>query len=122
MIMGLMRNLSGISKASRVRTLALRVSAIFIAIHGVWSSFELGLGTKLAMQVTLDWWIFEEAVLGFFIHCLAIAGLYMCLTYYAVKWFQHRRHMTPSIGREAEIPRGQKAVAYSDRSTAVTDQ
>ncbi len=91
MIMGVARNLLGISKASAVRTLALRAAAVVIAIHGVWSSFELGLGTKLAMQVTLDWWNFEESVLGFFVHCIAIAGLYMALTYYAVKWIQHGR-------------------------------
>jgi hypothetical protein len=48
--------------------------------HGVWSSFELGVGTKLAMQVTLDWWNFEESVLGFFVHCIAITGLYMSVT------------------------------------------
>ena len=40
----------------------------------------LGLGTKLAMQVTLDWWNFEESVLGFFVHCIAVAGLYMSVT------------------------------------------
>ena len=83
MIMGLARNLFGISKSSAVRTVVLRAAAVVIAIHGVWSSFELGLGTKLAMQVTLDWWNFEESVLGFFVHCIAIAGLYMSLTYYA---------------------------------------
>lgn len=116
MIMGLMRNLFGISGASTVRTAALRAAAFAIAIHGFWSSFELGLGTKLAMKVTLDWWNFEEAVVGFFVHCIAIEGLYMSLTYYAVKWFQHRRNMTSSIAREL------KTATHSKRSTAVNDQ
>jgi len=122
MIMGLVRNLFGISKASAVRTAALRAAAIVIAIHGVWSSFELGLGTKLVMQVTLDWWNFEESVLGFFVHCIAIAGLYMALTYYGMKWLQHRRTMTSSIGRRTEIARGLKTATHSDRSTAANDQ
>lgn len=122
MIMGLARTLFGISKANVVRTLALRAIAIAIAAHGVWSSFELGLGTKLAMQVTLDWWNFEETVSGFFVHCIAIAGLYMSLTYYAMKWIQHRRNMASPIGRGTEIPRGPKAATHSDRSTAVNDQ
>ena len=74
------------------------------------------------MQVTLDWWNFEESVAGFFVHCIAIAGLYMSLTYYAVKWIQHRRNMTSSIGRRTEIPRGLKTATHSDRSTAVNDQ
>lgn len=122
MIMGLVRNLFGISKASAVRTAALRAIAVAIAIHGVWSSFELGLGTKLAMQVTLDWWNFEESIAGFFVHCIAIAGLYMALTYYGMKWLQHRRNMTTSIERGTEIPQGLKAATHSDRSTAANDQ
>ena len=46
----------------------------------------------------------------------------MSLTYYAVKWLQHRRNMTSSIGRRTEIPRGLKTATHSDRSTAVNDQ
>jgi len=91
MIMGVVRALFGIAKASAARTLALRAIAVAIAIHGIWSSFELGLGTKLIMQVTLDWWNFEESVAGFFIHCIAIGGLCIFLTYYPMKWIQHRR-------------------------------
>jgi Na+/proline symporter len=122
MIIGVARNLFGISKASATRTLTLRATAIVIAIHGVWSSFELGLGTKLAMQTTLDWWNFEEAVLGFFIHCIAITGLYITLTYYGMKWIQHRRDITLSIERGTEIPRRQKADTHSDCSVAASDQ
>jgi hypothetical protein len=92
MIMGVGRNLFGISKSSAVRSFVLRLIAVVIAIHGVWSSFELGLGTKLAMRVTLDWWNFEESVVGFFIHCIAIAGLYIFLTYYAMKWLRMVKH------------------------------
>jgi Na+/proline symporter len=122
MMMGVARTLFGILKANVVRTLALRAIAIAVAAHGVWSSFELGLGTKLAMQVTLDWWNFEEAVAGFFVHCIAIAGLYMALTYYGMKWLHHRRTMTSSIGRRTEILRGLKTATHSDRSTAANDQ
>ena len=88
MIMGVASKLTGISQPSALRALALRVIAVVIAIHGVWSSFELAIGTKLSMQLTLDWWNFEESVAGFFIHCTAIAGLYMCLTYYVMQWTQ----------------------------------
>lgn len=88
MLMGVARKLFGIAQPSAARTLVLRVLAAAIAIHGVWSSFALGVGTKLAMQTTLDWWNFEDAVAGFFVHCLAIVGLYITLTYYAMKWTQ----------------------------------
>ncbi len=84
MIMGVARKLAGITKPNVARTLALRWIAVGMAIHGVWSSFELAIGTKLTMRMTLDWWNFEESVAGFFIHCVAIASLYICVTYYAM--------------------------------------
>jgi hypothetical protein len=101
MIMGVARKLIGISQPNAIRTLGLRVIAVTIAIHGIWSSFELAIGTKLSMQMTLDWWNFEESVAGFFIHCIAIAGLYMYLAYYAVKWLQTSKRKTRSV---AAIP------------------
>jgi hypothetical protein len=99
MIMGVARGILGISESSAVRSWALRLIAVAIAAHGVWSSFELGLGTKLAMRVTLDWWNFEESVAGFFAHCVAIAGLCIFLTYYAGKWLQRRKLRTAQLPR-----------------------
>ena len=89
MIMAVTRNLAGITRPSAIRAWPLRLTAVAIAVHGVWSSFELGLGPKLAMQVTLYWWNFEESVAGFFVHCIAIAGLYISLTYYTMRAIQH---------------------------------
>jgi Domain of unknown function (DUF4405) len=130
MIMGVARTLFGIANASVVRTLALRAAAVVIAVLGIWSSFELSLGTKLAMQVTLDWWNFEESVAGFFVHCIAIAGLSMVMTYYAVRWLQRRKRRTPLLVRSAAIPQGQGASArpvlqsqsLSEDSTAGNDR
>lgn len=104
MIMGVARKLTGISQPNAMRALGLRVIAVLIAIHGVWSSFELAIGTKLSMQMTLDWWSFEESVAGFFIHCIAIAGLYMFLTYYAMNWVQGRtRQSLRAPDRQARV-------------------
>jgi hypothetical protein len=89
MLMSFARSLFGIRKPSTTGTIALRVIAVGIAIHGIWSSYELGLGTKLAMRMTLDWWNFEESVAGFFIHCIAVAGLAIAATYYGLKLLQH---------------------------------
>jgi hypothetical protein len=99
LLMGVARKLFGIAQPSAARTFVLRVLAAAIMIHGIWSSFALGVGTKLTMQTTLDWWSFEDAVVGFFVHCLAIVGLYIVLTYYAMKWAQHlsnRARLTPT--------------------------
>jgi len=101
MLMGLVRNLFGIGRSNAARTLVLRILAAAIAIHGIWSSFALGVGTKLAMQTTLDWWSFEDGAAGFFVHCVAIAGQYIALTYYAMKWIQQlsrRATAAPAIG------------------------
>jgi hypothetical protein len=87
-IMAAARSLLNISRASRVRRWVLRAITAAIAAHGVWSSFELGMGVRLSMQVSLDWWNFEESVAGFFMHCAAIAGLYIAVTYYGVKWLR----------------------------------
>jgi hypothetical protein len=69
MIMVVARNLFGIANASAVHTLVLRVIAVAIAIQGVLSSFELDVGTKRSMQLTLDRWNFEESVSASFLHC-----------------------------------------------------
>ncbi|SDH14959.1 protein of unknown function [Bosea robiniae] len=96
MLMGVARNLFGIKGTNPLRMLALRVTAGAIAVHGVWSFYQLGLGTKLSMQMTLDWWNFEEAVAGFFIHCAAVAGLVMVITYYGFNRDSAGRRRAPT--------------------------
>jgi Domain of unknown function (DUF4405) len=88
MLMGIARNLLGIKKPTIVRTIALRLATLAIATHGIWSANVLGLGTKLSMQMTLDWWNFEESVAGFFVHCLAVAGLAIAATNYSLQLVQ----------------------------------
>lgn len=102
MLMGVARNLFGIRKPGRLRTLLLRAVAVMVAVHGAWSCAVLGLGTKLSMQMTLDWWNFEEAVAGFFIHCAAVAGLFMVATYYGLKLVRPGRSIGSS--RQREVP------------------
>lgn len=97
LIMGVARNLFGITTPNAARTRVLRIVAALIAIHGVWSSFALDIGTKLAMQVTLDWWNFEEAVAGFFVHAIAIMGLFIVVTYYAMNALRRWRRPAASV-------------------------
>ncbi len=82
-LMGVARSLLRISRPHPVRTLGLRAVTVAIVGYGVWSTSVLALGTKLSMQMTLDWWNFEESVAGYFVHWLAVAGLCIALTYYA---------------------------------------
>lgn len=104
MLMGVARNLFGIRAPYALRTLALRIAALAIALHGVWSCTVLGLGGKLSMQMTLDWWNFEESVAGFFAHCAAIAGMVMVVTYYGLKLVQRTQLSTSRRTSAAERP------------------
>lgn len=104
MLMGVARNLFGLSKPNAMRTTVLRAVATVIAVHGVWSAFELGLGTKLSMQTSLDWWNFEESVAGFFIHCAAVAGLAISVTYYGLKLLQRRAYTAHADHAATEPP------------------
>jgi hypothetical protein len=112
MLMGLVRNLFGIRKPSALRSLALRVIASGIALCGVWSVAVLGLGGKLSMQMTLDWWNFEEAVASFFLHCITVAGLVMVVTYYGLRLAQsalpakRRRSRETSSAEPAQARQG----------------
>ncbi|MCU4178508.1 DUF4405 domain-containing protein [Bosea sp. BH3] len=91
MLMGLARIGFGIRGASVVRTWILRATTGVVAAFGVWSCLVLGLGMKLTMQMSLDWWNFEESVAGFFIHIGAVTGLAISGTYYAMKLIEVAR-------------------------------
>ena len=88
MLMGIARNALGIRMPNAARALALRTITAAITLYGIRSWLELGLGAKLSMQMALDWWDFEEAVMGFFVHCGAIAGLVISVTHYGVRLVQ----------------------------------
>jgi hypothetical protein len=87
-IMHTMRSACHIPGESAVRTTVLRVLAAAIAGHGLWSSFVMGVGTKLSFQMSLDGWDFDASAPGFFLHWASIAGLYVCLAHYGLRWVQ----------------------------------
>lgn len=91
LLMGMARNLLRIRRPNFARRLALRGVALVIALHGVWSFTVLDLRSKLSMQMTLDWWNFEDGAAGFFLHCAAIAGLVIAMTYYTLLLVQFGR-------------------------------
>lgn len=94
LLMATTRRLFGLTETNAVRTAVLRLITISIAVQGVYSVIELNLRYRLLFQMTLDWWSFEESVVGFFGHCLAIVGLGIFLTYYTMQWLERckRKH------------------------------
>lgn len=63
-----------------------------LAAGGVYSSFQLGIGGKLVSRVSLDGWDFVESAWAFFVHHLAVVGLYASLAYQVFhRWAAPRR-------------------------------
>ena len=91
LLMAVARKLLGIVEANAARAAVLRLIAIGIAVQGVCSVLTLNLRSRLLFQMSLDWWNFEESVVGFFGHCTAIAGLCMFLTHYTMQLLQRRK-------------------------------
>ena len=90
-LMAVARRAFGITQPSRLRTSTLRFLTAGIAACGVWSFSVLQLGTRLTMQISLEWWNFEQAVLGFFGHCAAAAGLLAASSHYAALLLRRMR-------------------------------
>jgi len=53
-----------------------RLAAVALAVAGIYSSYALGIGDKLLSRMSLDSWDFSVAPYTFFLHHIAIVGLY----------------------------------------------
>ncbi|MEN6410969.1 MAG: DUF4405 domain-containing protein [Anaerolineaceae bacterium] len=83
---GMVQKVTGIASANRARTTAFRILALSIAAFGIKASFDLGIGSKLTLYDTFGYWDFEASTAAFFISYLSVMGLYVCATYYMLKW------------------------------------
>lgn len=93
----------GWQRTSMPRTVALRLMFVALAIQGIRSSFELDVGTKLLMQPSLDWWDFESSAPEFFMHVLAVMGLYATVACCADRWIRQRQaRQLPPAARVVE--------------------
>ncbi|QEI06176.1 hypothetical protein FXN63_10250 [Pigmentiphaga aceris] len=73
----------------------LRLIVVGIALAGIDAWSALGVGAKLTLELSLDWWNFEESAIGFFAYCFAFLGLGVGLVYYAMQVFSSRK---PQLG------------------------
>ncbi len=106
LLMATARNVLRIDGPNRLRTLLLRAFAAAVVIHGVWSVQALGLGDKLMMRMTLDWWNFEESVAMFFVHCGAAAGLIIVGTHFGLELLRRARPQRDRTMATASAPTG----------------
>jgi len=95
-ILVLLGNAFGVLAGNASRALVLRCLAVAIAAGGIYSSFQMDIGGKLLLQMSLDWWDFQESIIGFFLHHVAVMGLYAFLAHHAMHWVQRRIHPAPS--------------------------
>lgn len=83
------RKMAGITTASRVRTIVLRVLAVLIVVYGVQTSFERNMGSKLLIYNPFGDWGFDESTVSFLIDYLAVMGIYISGTHYILKVIQN---------------------------------
>jgi hypothetical protein len=81
-VLNALHNMTG-SSGGPLRAFALRLAGAGLAIAGIYASFQIGVGDKLTAQVSLEWWDFDESTWAFFVHHLAIVGLYAWLAHHA---------------------------------------
>ncbi len=83
--------LNGVNKMlgnNKKISLLLGSIGILIALYGIKASFEMDIGSKLFLQSAFSYWDFEKFPIRFFMNYLAIMGLYICITHYALKVFK----------------------------------
>ncbi|RDJ22040.1 DUF4405 domain-containing protein [Bosea caraganae] len=96
LIMGALRARLGLVASSRLRTYVLRTATVMIAAYGVHSLFVVKIGSKLSMQVPMDFGSFQVSTPALLVHHVAIVGLGASLAHFAVEMIQGRRDRRPS--------------------------
>jgi hypothetical protein len=94
MIMAAMRRMMKIMEPNRLRTMTLRVITALIFAYGVFASFDREMGAKLFLGYSFDFWNPDRPAFLFFTSNLAIMGVYVCITHYALKLLIRRRKLT----------------------------
>lgn len=92
LLMSLPKRFFKISLPAQFNSWLLKFITVVIAIQGIRSSSTLGLGGKLFMRMSLDWWNFDDSVVIFFLHLMAVSGLYLSITYYLVKFIESKKN------------------------------
>jgi hypothetical protein len=96
MIMNVFRRMLNIREENRIRKIAMRIVALAVVVCGVWSSFDRDIFSKLFLGFSFDYWPEERPAILFFAAILSIMGMYIYITYYALKIFDwlYRRSNT----------------------------
>jgi hypothetical protein len=97
MIMNTFRKMLKIRGENRIRKMVMRIIALAVVAFGVWSSFDRDMFSKLFLGFSFDYWPEERPAILFFAAILSIMGMYIFITYYALKafdWLHRQRRGT----------------------------
>jgi hypothetical protein len=92
-VMGLLRSMSGLGRASAARRWLLRLLAMLGAAFGIWSFTTLGVWGKLTFTYSLDFWDFTASVAPFFGYWAGVLALPAIVTHYVMAIWVQRRHV-----------------------------
>lgn len=81
----------GITTPSRLRTGLLRALALCLAAFGAASWVEVGVASKLSMQMSLVGWDFTTSTPAFFLHHVGIVALCASLAHYTMMYLKSRK-------------------------------
>jgi hypothetical protein len=101
LVMAFMGRLFKISGPSRLRAFIVRLAGGLVMAGGLIASFVRGLGSKLSMGHSFDFW--EGSGAGFFMAYLSIMGFYIGLAHYSLFFFRAARPRIKEIEAGGQI-------------------
>jgi uncharacterized membrane protein len=90
-ILNAFRKIARINGKNRTRKIVMRIFLLMLVTFGVWSSFDRDMFSKLFLGFSFDYWPEERSAVLFFVVNLSIMGVYVFITYYALKVFDWLR-------------------------------
>jgi hypothetical protein len=93
-ILNAFRKMTKTNGVNRTRKIVMHILTFAAVIFGVWSSFDRDIFSKLFLGFSFDYWDMERPAIIFFTAMLSIMGIYVFITYYALKIFDwlHRQN------------------------------
>lgn len=88
MIMGMVRKMSGIRKASVVRNWVLRGLALLVCGFGIYAFLKHNIADYLFLRSQFVFFDMEQPLVFFFGEYLAMIGLWVCIAYYTARLLQ----------------------------------
>lgn len=85
MIMGTARKRFGFTGRRKAAVFLARAFAVAIAGAGVWASYERGMGSKMFLGHSFDFWPADRPLALFYSCNMAVAGLYIFIAHYISK-------------------------------------